>query len=177
MIPIIVFIASVPAVLGERKRGRALVVLLFAAVIIICGYPVYSYRYTTFMVASNPDKLPDHVVSVADALLALEESPRVVTDYSLSVYLRQYSGRIMSMYGRNVDFEVTDPILARVVFDNLQSDDGDMNLVREKMVENGYRWLVTENTDPQRSQKILDAGFVLNQQVAERYGIYEAVQK
>lgn len=177
MIPIIVIIASVPAVLEGKKRGQALTVLLFTAAIIASGFPVYSYRDTAFKLAANPDKLPDQVVSVANALLALEENPRVVADYSLSVYLRQYSGKIKSLYGRNVDMEVTEPILARAVFDNLRLDDGDMNLVRTKMVENGYRWLIAENTDPQRSRKILEAGFVLNQQVTDNYGIYEALQK
>ena len=174
ILPVIPAFAMVPAYVIEKARTNGLKLVLTGITVVgiaYCGFFVYSKSNTSFVRASNPDKLPQDVVYTAEALLELEDEPRVVTDASISQYLRQYSGKIHSMYSRDVVFEGPNSHQARVVYAQLSSSEGDMSIVAQEMKEYNYRYLVTNNMNADRKQEIQEAGFELIRQINE-YGLY-----
>ena len=97
MVPIIPVCVIVPAFFIEKcKKDIVKVGVLFlaTAIMILCGNFIYDGSREVFAAANNPEKLPDDVVAVGEALLEMDEYPTVVADASISVYLRQYSGKI-----------------------------------------------------------------------------------
>jgi len=124
-------------------------------------------------VAANADKLPESVVKVGKALLELDDEPYVVTDGAISIYLRQFSGKIHSPYSRDVNFGTPSPE-ARPLINNLPN--GDMFIVAEKMLNLDYEYVVTRNDEESKKQALKDAGFIFLQQV-DKYGIYRVTGK
>ena len=176
ILPVVPAIAMIPAfVIDEIRNNWIRLISLCAAiaVIIVGGCVVYNHVYnqahTMFTVAKNPDKLPENVVLVGEYLLSIDEDPRVVTDASLSQYLRQYSGKIKSLYSRDVVFEGANSEVARTVYNNLSSAEGDLNYVAQMMTEYDYEYLVTRNEG--REEALANAGFVLTEQI-DGYGVY-----
>ena len=176
MLPVVPAVALIPALVLERipkNALRAVAAAVSAGVIAICGAFVYQHPLTTFARAGNPDKLPDGVVRVAECLLSLEEEPRVVPDHWLSPYLRQYSGKIRTMYGRDVIFGGAETEVAREVHEALSGEEWNLELVARRMDEHGYRYLAVWNED--RDETIQKAGFALIQQI-DGYGIYRRAE-
>ena len=96
ILPVVPACAMIPAYAVERTKNnvvRIVAVGIAVAVFVFGGSIVFSLWNTNFAEATNPDKLPDSVVKVGEALLEIDEQPYVVTDSSLSQYLRQYSGK------------------------------------------------------------------------------------
>lgn len=174
-VPIILIPALMPSILVEKAQKDILKVISIAGWIVIaclCGSMIYQNVGTTFSKAKNPDKLPDSVVKVADELLELDNEPYVITDYSLSVYLRQYSGRIHSLYGRDHPSIAPNAGLAVRSAETLETTEGDFVSLAQDMLNNDYKYLVAWNEDDERKKRIDDAGFELIKQV-DGYGIYE----
>lgn len=179
MVPIIPICVIVPAFFIEKcKKDIVKVGVLFltTAVMILCGSFIYDGSREVFAAANNPEKLPDDVVAVGEALLAIDDEPYVATDPSLSVYLRQYSGRIKSVYGRDFKWQNSDPNLADRVYTNLSSPEGNYKIIAQDMLNNDYKYLVASNREERRRQKIDNAGFKFLEQVGE-YGIYQVTGK
>ena len=174
ILPVVPACAMIPAYVFEKVKTnvvRIAIVCIAAAVFVVGGSIVFSLWNTKFAVATNPDKLPDSVVKVGEALLEMDEQPHVVTDSSLSQYLRQYSGKIHSMYSRDVVFEGANSPQAKETYDNLAASEGSMDVVARNMMTYGYQYLVTNNSDDARKAKIEAAGFSFVRQV-NGYGIY-----
>lgn len=171
ILPIIPACATLPAVIVEKAKTRLLKLLAFIAltICITCfGSLVYKNDGSTFSKKHNMEKLPDEIVEIAEFLLEIDEDPYTVADDSVSQYLRQYSGKIKSMYGRDVVYGGTFSGLAREVYANLQ---GDLAIVAQKMLNNDYEYLITDNTDSDRKESLKRAGFELIKQI-NHYGIY-----
>ncbi|QUC66686.1 hypothetical protein [Aristaeella hokkaidonensis] len=174
ILPVVPACAMIPAYAVEWTKNnvvRIVAVGIAVAVFVFGGSIVFSLWNTHFAEATNPDKLPDSVVKVGEALLEINEQPYVVTDSSLSQYLRQYSGKIHSMYSRDVVFEGANSPQAKETYENLASSQGDMDIVARNMMSYGYQYLVTNNSDEARKAKIEAAGFSFVRQV-NGYGIY-----
>ena len=96
ILPVVPACAMIPAYIFEKVKTnvvRIAIVCIAAAVFVVGGSIVFSLWNTKFAVATNPDKLPDSVVKVGEALLEMDEQPHVVTDSSLSQYLRSIPER------------------------------------------------------------------------------------
>ena len=174
ILPVVPACAMIPAYVVEKVKSNAIrmaAVGIAIAVFVLSGSIVFGLRNTSFTQAVNPDKLPDSVVKVGEALLEMDEQPHVVTDSSLSQYLRQYSGKIHSMYSRDVVFEGANSPQAKETYDNLAASEGSMDVVARNMMTYGYQYLVTNNSDDARKAKIEAAGFSFVRQV-NGYGIY-----
>lgn len=174
MVPIIPVGVVVPAFFIEKSKKNItkIVALVFAsALMIISGSFIYDGSRNVFAAANNPEKLPDDVVAVGEALLEVDVEPYVVTDSSLSVYLRQYSGKIKSVYGRDFKFQTSNPDLANKIFENLSSPECDFDAIAQEMLNYDYKYLVTRNADEVRKQRIIDAGFEEITSI-HGYGIY-----
>lgn len=169
IIPVITACAMIPALIVDNAKDTLLktaTILIGTVVVILCGALVYGD--TTFVEAANVDKLPDDVVKVAEVLLELDDEPYVVTDASLSQYLRQYSGKIKSLYGRDVLWGVENTSIARQVNEKLYND---LSFVAQTMLNYDYDYLVTTN-DETREVALQNAGFEKLQQI-NGYGVYK----
>ena len=172
MIPVIPICAAVPALIIEKQNKewmKIMTVIAGAMVVFYCGSYIYKYQYTTFKKANNADKLPDEVCEVGDELLDMEEYPYVVTDLDLSIYLRQYSGKIHMPYGRKIGTKQDS--LAREIYDEVLDETGDMGKVSTLMLNHGYKYLVTKADSETKLEAMENAGFSLEKQVGI-YGIY-----
>lgn len=173
MIPLLPVCAAAAAMIVEKTRkaaGKSLIVVAGSLVIILFGSFLYVHAYPpyAFGQADNSEKLPKNVVNVGQILCEMEEEPYVVADSSLSVYLRQYSGRIHSPYARSVTYG-TPGQSGRDMYAALA--EGDYVSLARMMANNDYSYLVTENWAEGKEQKLKAAGFELVQQV-DCYGVY-----
>ena len=172
IIPLIPVIAAVPAAIMEQEKKwyrKLLIVALAAGIIVLSGSFIYSYSLTAFTEAQNADKLPQEVTEIGETLLEFDEEPRIVADHYIATYIREYSGKIKTPYGRDLVFEEPTQY-ARDVSGNLIA--GNMVEVADLMRAGDYRYLVTVNLGADRYEKIEAAGFEYLWQVGE-YGIYE----
>ena len=147
MIPILPVCAGVVASAVEKTRRtwvKPLLIIAGVLVISICGGYVYTDAYPpkTFVSTTKAEKLPEDVVNIGEALLKLDDHPRVVTDAALSVYLRQYSGRIQSPYSRSVTYG-TPSSLGRTMYTYLQEEN--YISLAQMMADYDYEYLVTRN--------------------------------
>ena len=173
IIPIIAACAAVPAFFvekGKKNWTKAGIVILFSAIFVFAGSYIYHQSGTTFAKAKNAEKLPGNAVLVADALLELSDTPSVVTDSDICIYLRQYSGKIRMLFARDI-YWGTAGELAQNVYAQLQEPDGDLDAVALTMLNYDYQYLVTNNTDEKREAALRDAGFELVKQI-DNLGIY-----
>lgn len=173
MIPILPICAAAAALIVEKSRKtvvKTLAVAVGSVVFIFCGSFLYTHAYPpyTFGKADNSDKLPKYVVEVGQALLEMEEEPYVVTDSALSIYLRQYSGKIHSPYSRSVTYGSPSQ-LGRSMYTALTREEYDTLALT--MSNNDYEYLVTDNETEDKDEKLSSAGFEFLQQV-NKYGIY-----
>lgn len=170
ILPIVPICAFVPAHIIENKKKtwiKTALALGAALIFIIMGSFIYNNRSTTFRKTNNAEKLPDDVVEVGRALLELEDEPYVVGDSSLSVYLRQYSGQIKSMYGRDVVYGEPSTAQAAIVYQNINDD---LNVVAQTMLNYDYDYLITSYNE-QKNNEAINAGFRLLDRL-NGYGIY-----
>ena len=171
MLPLIPVIAAVPSAVVEKTKkwyGKLVTVLLAAGIVVLSGYFIYNNDVTTFKMAKNADKLPQEVTEVAEALLELDDNPRIVADQYIATYIREYSGKIKTPYGRDLVFGEPDQY-ALDAFQYLTNMD--MKNLLEHMKARNYQYLVTYNLGPERYVRIEKAGFEYIWQAGE-YGIY-----
>ena len=145
-VPIVpVIAAACVSLVGSFKRPAFKVI----AVAVICLALTQSgqYMYKTadngagsYYRTVNAYHLPQEAVDVADRLLEKDARPRVVADMDLSVYLRQYSANIQQYTGRykfNLRYR-----RHKEMQDQLIGQAWDLEWIRDRMKEEGYRYLV-----------------------------------
>lgn len=90
------------------------------------------------------EKLPKDVVEVAEIMLNLEEEPHVIGDDELNLYVRQYSGKIKQLWGRNKAGLISEfDGDAKIVYDKMR--EGDYDYMFNFAKNNGYQFLVTHH--------------------------------
>ena len=179
ILPVVPVCAMIPAEITEKGIGgwkRILCFITILALIILSGQFMYANKHTTFQKADNADKLPNDVVLVGNYLLELEEEPRIVADAKISVYIRQYSAKIKTMYTRDVVYAGTESPYAAAVYPELSSDYGNLQIVADTMKEAHYDYLITDNEDDNRKIRLADAGFEFLKQI-NKYGVYRLKEK
>ena len=180
-IPLIPICAALPAVIAERIKNEKLKVvcgILCVLIFIPAGTFIYSVDYGHFdVIASNTAKLPNSVPAVAEYLLEQDKDPKIIAVPDISVYIRQYSGQIETMYGRDIYgyiYKVNEN--AKRVNEAITSDNGDMDFVAKLMKEEGYEFLVVKSRTLEKQQHFVNAGFVLMDTV-EGYEIYKSMDE
>ena len=183
--PIIPIVAAVFPVLSERAgeikinkpRIGSIVLPVIAGVgilgIVLGGNFVYNTSRGLFaMEIINSSKLPEQAVEIADRLLKLEEHPKIIAQYPLGVYIRQYAGEIDQLYGRDIDgYILRANNDARNISSQLSDPEGDLNAVATFMANDDYEYLVI--ADEGREEQLIEARFELIDHVFG-YGIYRA---
>ena len=169
LLPIIPVCAAVPAVFIEKVKKNwinPIILFVFAGLFICSGSFIYSHDYTSFSKAGNGEKLPDKAIMVADALLELSDEPSVVADDDICIFLRQYSGKIRSMYARDI-YWGTAAAKAQNVRDQLTKDGGDLGEVALTMLNYDYEFLVMKGDISKREEALAEAGFEPVKQVGQ----------
>lgn len=175
VVPVVPVVAGlVPSITERIQRGwmKSIVVAAGVGLVIVGGTFLYNGAGGSFVEAANASKLPDNVVQIADRLLELDEHPRVIAQDPIGVYLRQYTGEIDQLFGRDLHGHIFGTSSeARTVNSALNDLGANLTPVATLMANNDYEYLVVDDTG--REEQLSIAGFKLIDTVAG-YGIYEA---
>lgn len=167
IIPVIPVVAGVAPSLAERTSKTALkglIAVLGVAGIALCGTYLYTSGRGSFDEAANPAKLPAAAVEVADRLLELNDRPRVIAEGRICVYIRQYTGEIDLLYGRDIDgYILRAGATARNAYNAIKTEDWET--VRQVMLDEGYDYLVVSGEPGEGFEKV---------DTIAGYGIYSA---
>lgn len=178
IVPVIPLCAALPSMIAGKIKNihlKGIVAIAFAAVYALTGSYMYTHQYCEFIFPSpNTAKLPASVVKVAEYLLHTKQNPRIIADASISIYIRQYSGEIETLFGRDIEGYIIGPSEeARKVDAELRSENGDMGLVAQIMLNYGYDYLITKDTSEAKRTSLEQNGFELERRVDD-YGVYTA---
>lgn len=180
IVPVVPLCAALPAMLAERvdrKVYKGLIAIGFAVLYILTGSMVYQNEHCTFQFpAANASKLPEADERLAVKLLQMEEYPRVVADRRVASSLREYDGKIHTLYARDAFGYICgmNETAAMVDQEINKQEDGDMALVAQKMKENDYHFLISAITVDERLRRLEEAGFRKVFSVSH-WGIFELV--
>lgn len=172
VVPVIPVIAGlVPSITERIQKGwiKAVVAVFGIGLAVFGGTFLYNGAGGSFVEAANAAKLPDYIVQIADRLLELDDHPSVIVQDPIGVYMRQYSGQIDTLFGRDIYGYITNPSrVARRINLTLNDPESDTDSVVQFMLDNGYGYLVTHERED------IDGRCSLLESVAG-YGIYKAV--
>lgn len=171
IVPVISVVAGVVPAITEKIRETMMksnVVVVGVVLIAFGGTFLYNSIDRVFKVAKCAEKIPTSVVSIAGRLLLFNEHPRVIVQDPIGVYLRQLTGDIDTLYGRDLFGYITwKPTTKAIEIHNEISDaDSDLSLVGQYMLDDGYDYLVIDAT-----RRVSD--LLLVDTVGD-YGIYRA---
>lgn len=147
LIPVIPVVASIVPMITEKMQKpwmKGIAAVAGVTVVLMGGTFLYRGPGGSFVRAANATKLPDDVVRIADRLLEIDSKPRVVLQHPLGVYMRQYSGSIDTLFGRDIDanfigFPTADAILAHRA---LSDQDEDKGSIAQYMLDDGFDYLI-----------------------------------
>ena len=174
LVPVIPVVAgTVPAII-EKARNCFLKGLIAAVAVIAVAFGgtfVYSTVSGKFTVpATNIDKLSVSAVKVADRLLELKEQPRVILQDPLGVYIRQYTGDVNTLFGRDISGFIYDSSkTAKKINSIIGSQTADFSEVSQFMLDDEYDYLVMTVRKTNETLELVDT--------VAGYGIYKASGK
>ncbi len=178
IVPVIPLCASLPTMITERIKNqtwKGFTAIGFALIFVFTGSLVYLYPDNTFdFPAKTASGISLTNESLAKELLQLEEYPRVVADRRVAYYLREYDGKIQTMYGRDAFgyiYQMSD-VATSVDREINKQEDGDMMLVANAMRENDYHYLISAISVEERLKRLEEAGFRKISSVSH-WGIFE----
>ena len=141
MIPVLA--AVVPSVTERMKKSwlKGTMAVAGTGLIVFAGTFLYNSAGGKFFATENAEKLPDDVIQIADLLLELDEGPRIIAQQPVGIYIRQYTGEINQLYGRDIDhYILTTTVEARAVYN--QVSNGELNAVAQYMRDTDYDYLI-----------------------------------
>lgn len=144
IVPVIpVLAAVVPSVTERMKKSwlKGTMAVAGTGLIVFAGTFLYNSAGGKFFATENAEKLPDDVIQIADLLLELDEGPRIIAQQPVGIYIRQYTGEINQLYGRDIDhYILTTTVEARAVYN--QVSNGELNAVAQYMRDTDYDYLI-----------------------------------
>lgn len=144
IIPVIPVVASlVPSITERIHKGwiKSVVVAVGTGLIVLGGTFLYNSTEGSFVEAANAAKLPESVPAVADRLFELGGHPRVIAEPDISTYIRQYTGSIDTLYGRDIFGYIIKPTDLAKNINNALSN-GNYQYVSQTMLDEGYDYLI-----------------------------------
>lgn len=176
-VPVIPICATIPAIIAEKinnKKLKIIVGILCMSVFIGAGSFLYKTSQGSFDIYGvNRSKIPQYVVDISDYLLQLDDNPRVVAHTDVSVYMRQYTGEIDTLFGRDIFGYIASPKYeAQIVNKAINDDSYDISMVSRIMLDNDYDYLVIPTVNDQRASDLSKNGFELLNQI-DGYDIYQ----
>lgn len=144
VVPMIPVLATAIPSLTEKLRKtwiKGIIVTFFIGGIILSGTFLYNGTGGSFVEATNIDKLPEKVIQIADRLLEFNDYPRVVAQDPIGVYIRQYTGNIDTLFGRDIHGNILYPsMMAKEQIAAISA--GDWKSASQTMLDEGYEYLV-----------------------------------
>ena len=193
IVPIIPVFAALGSAINEKIDNRILKIVstvVFSVIFFFMGTFVYAGEGGHFDIpATNASKVPQGVADVADFILSQKEKPRIIAESSISTYIRQYTGEIDTLYGRDVSGYIYDARTeARQVSNELESlvediavsedvslkdlyNGKNMSAVADVMLNDGYDYLVLSEVSEKLVDQLEESGFELIQNISG-YSIY-----
>lgn len=183
IVPVIPVIAGLIPAVTERigtiaiqkpwmgSLGKFIITAVGIIGVALGGTFVYNTARGQFDALSvNNSKLPGYVVEITDRLLELKDRPRVICQDPIGVYIRQYTGEIDSLFGRNITgvYISTASRDAVKVNNTLNNSEDDLSSVSQFMLDDGYDFLVMRG-----SQEI--NGLFEQIDDIDGYGIYRPI--
>ena len=151
-VPVVPVMAAVIPSISEwinKPQFKVVVAAVGVGAVMVGGTFLYNTAGSSFIEAANASKLPDYVVQIADRLLKLNDHPRVIVQHPIGVYIRQYSGKIETLYGRNLSGYITwgASQQAYMVNDEINNSASDLMSVSQFMLDSGYDYLVVNERE------------------------------
>lgn len=144
VVPVIPIVAGlIPSITERIQRGwiKAVVAATGVGMAVLCGTFLYNGAGGSFVEAANASKEPDYVVQIADRLLELEDRPRVIAQDPVGVYLRQYTGEIDQLFGRDFHGHILWPSQDAKFIRNAISADA-FDEISQYMLDNNYDYII-----------------------------------
>lgn len=151
------------------------IALLFCGLVLLKGTNVFENG--GFTIIQTLEKIPKKVQAVCNEILAREEEPRCIMPQTLFCDVRQYSGDIYLMYGRNAHGHIAYmPEMEARVYEQMESETPDYDFVLQKASEGDYTFVVTYENRP-IEEEILNAYGYEEMCQCEGYIIYQSVSE
>ena len=171
VVPVIPVIAcTLPAITEKINSGlvKTAIVIVAVAAVAFGGTFIYSSAAGRFVVSDiSISKVPTSVEKIANRLLELEDQPCVILQDPLGVYIRQYSGKIKTLFGRDISgFIYNSSEMAKSIHRIINSGTSDFREVSQFMLDDEYGYLVMRVVETDDSLELIDT--------VDGYGIYRA---
>ena len=168
VVPVVPVVAGLVPSISEKFEKtwvKSIVAAAGVGLVMFGGTFLYNGAGGSFVEAANAAKLPDYVVQIADRLLELDDHPRVIAQDPIGVYIRQYTGEIDTLFGRDIYGHIA-PVRYEVKDIYLNTKDADKSDVSQYMLDNSYNYFVCRDN--------LEKGFKVVDKIGEHY-IYKPV--
>lgn len=151
---IVLGFAQAAKLLGSNWKILILTVVMTAAVV-LSGTNVFTgLKYDSY---TGIYKLPRGTEEVGSLMLSLDDHPRCVIPLDLTTSIRQYSGDIEPMYGRNIwgyMRDCTDD--ERTMFVQIEADNPNYDYIFLNSRDNGYNFMIND-ADKKADEALADA--------------------
>ena len=157
---ILIALAVVKLVKNSDGKWVKLVVLLaMCGLIVVKGTNIY--EKIAFTKIQNEQKLPADVKEICDIMLELEENPKCIMPQTLFSDVRQYSGEIRQLYGRDVqDYIIPNWEIERYVFGLMESENPDYKWILRYAAQEGYSFVVAYKNRSIEVEILSESGYV-----------------
>lgn len=143
---------------SDKRVEKGIIIALFAALIVIKGTNVF--KNGVFIEIQNWQKVSKETKEVCDLLLAQDGNPKCVMPSALFSEVRQYSGDIEMMYGRDAHgYIIGTGELQKSVNAELDSDAPNYSYVLDTIKQEGYSYLITYSNKPVDELILNEYGF------------------
>ncbi len=145
---IVIAYAVVKMVRNSNKIEKIIVIGMLSCLIVFKGSN--AFEHGGFVSMQNLYKISDDVIQVCDIMLNLDDSPRCIMPAPLYSEVRQYSGDIELMYGRNIEGYINSNIKQefRDVHAELLKESPNYDYVLNVAKSNQFEFVVVESGKP-----------------------------
>ena len=154
--------ATVRILRNSKTAGKMILLGVIMCIIVLKG--TNAFEHGNFLLTQNMYKISDNVIEVCDVILNVDDSPRCIVPGTLYSEVRQYSGDIELMYGRNIEGYINSNIQQeyRDVHAELVKEIPNYDYVLSVARKNGYNFIVVDRNKaiPEDILVLYDYSFV-----------------
>ena len=171
IVPVIPVVATVVPMITEKIQKpwlKGIAAVAGAGVVLLGGTFLYRGPGGSFVKAANAAKLPNNVVQMADRMLELNDQPRVIAQDPIGVYIRQYTEKIDTLFGRDIEGAHIWRTSNNAIQANkeLNNSTFELTTIKRLMLVDEYDYLIC-NANPRQRFRLVDT--------VGDYGIYETI--
>ena len=142
----------------EKKSEKCIVIVIIALLVMAKGTNVY--QNGVFVKIQNWQKLSNETKEICDLLLGMDSSPKCIMPAGIYCEVRQYSGEIKMMYGRDADgYIIQTDTLQKTVSNELQQATPNYSYVMDIAKREGYHYIITYADRPVDKLVLEEYGF------------------